>query len=211
VGGAQRVAAFTSFVAKGVYSGYDTDQQKVPVDIFAKAPNQRTTIVHMAPGDSVRTFDGRAGWIASPDKPVPLMALNGGNLEGARIDALASFPSQLKQAFTQLRAGTTAIDDNEVQVVQGTIAGQPPVNLYFNEDGLLVRILRFVETSVGRVPTQIDFSDYRDVAGVKLPFKWITTWTNGQTTTELSDVQPNATIDAAKFARPAPAPPPKLQ
>jgi hypothetical protein len=73
----------------------------------------------------------------------------------------------------------------------------------------LVRVVRFGETAVGRVPTQIDYSDYREVAGVKMPFKWIVTWTNGQATTELSEVTPNVAIDAAKFARPAPAPRPK--
>jgi hypothetical protein len=84
--------------------------------------------------------------------------------------------------------------------------------LYFDENtGLLVRALRYADTAVGRVPTQIDYSDYREVAGVKVPFKWTTTWTDGQATTELSEVQPNVTIDAAKFGRPAPAPPPKVQ
>jgi outer membrane lipoprotein-sorting protein len=83
------------------------------------------------------------------------------------------------------------------------------VNFYFDQSGLLVRVLRFSDTAVGRVPTQIDYSDYRDVAGVKLPFKWIITWTNGQTTTELSQIQPNTTIDAARFNRPAPAAKPK--
>jgi outer membrane lipoprotein-sorting protein len=103
----------------------------------------------------------------------------------------------------------TTIDDREVHVVQGTNGGQLPVNLYFDESGLLVRVVRFSETSVGTVPTQVDYADYRDVSGVKMPFRWTTTWTNGQSTTELTEVQPNVPIDAARFARPAPAPVPK--
>src|SRR6267378_4279323 len=46
IGGTQRAANLTSFVAKGTYSGYETDLAKVPVEIFARAPAQRTTIVH---------------------------------------------------------------------------------------------------------------------------------------------------------------------
>ena len=202
----------TSFSARGTYSGYDTDHQKVPVEIFAKAPAQRASIVHgigTANGDSVRTYDGRAGWLASPDKPVPLIALTGGNLEGARIDAILSFPAQIKQAFSQWRIGSTTIDDRDVQVVQGTNAGQPPVKLYFDpESGLLVRLVRYSESPIGRVPTQIDYSDYREVSGVKMPFRWTVTWTDNKTFTELSEVQPNVSIDAAKFARPTPPPPP---
>jgi photosynthetic reaction center cytochrome c subunit len=211
IGGAQRVEGLTSFVAKGTYEGYDTEMMKVPVEIFAKAPDQRSTIVHASWGDSIRVYDGRAGWIASPDKPVPLMPLSTGNLEGARIESIVSFPAQLKESFSQWKVGSTIIGDRDVQVVQGTGGGQSPVNLYFDESGMLVRLVRWSDTVVGRVPTQIDFANYRDVSGVKIPFRWTVTWTNGQTTTELSEVQPNAAIDPSRFARPAPAPPPKLQ
>jgi outer membrane lipoprotein-sorting protein len=209
LGGSQRLASLTSFTAKGTFIGFETEQTKVGVDIFAKAPGQRTTIVHTNIGDSVRVFDGRAAWIAAPDKPLPLMTLTGGNLDGAKIDAIVTFPAQIREAFSQWRVGATGIDDKEVRVVQGTNPRQPPVNFYFDESGLLVRVVRFVDTAVGRVPTQTDYSDYREVAGVKLPFKWIATWTDGQATTELTEVQPNTAIDASRFARPAPAPRPK--
>jgi photosynthetic reaction center cytochrome c subunit len=214
LGGAQRVSALTSFTAKGSYSGYDTDHQKFPLEVYAKAPSLRAMIVHMSIGgavqDSVRTYDGRAGWIASPDKPVPLMALTGGNLSGAKLEALLSFPGQIKQSFSQWRAGMTSIEDRDVQVLQGTNAGQPPVKLYFDsKSGLLVRVVRYSESPVGRTPTQIDYDNYRDVAGVKMPFHWIVTWTDGQATIDLSDVQANVPIDASKFVKPAPAAPPK--
>lgn len=211
IGGAQRLAALTSFVAKGTYEGFDTEQLKVPVEIYAKAPAQRTTIVHTPFGDSVRVFDGRAGWISAPDKPMPLMPLSKANLDGAKVDAMIAFPLQVKQTFSQWKVSATVIDDKDVRVVQGTNAGQTPVNLYFDESGMLVRVVHYNETAVGTVPTQIDYSDYRDVAGVKLPFKLIVTWTNGQATILLSEIQPNVTIDAARFARPAPAAPPRLQ
>ena len=209
LGGSQRVAGLTSFAGKGTYIGFETEQTKVPVEVFAKAPLQRATVVHMTVGDKVTLYDGRAAWIAGSDKPIPLMPLTGGNLDGAKIDALVAFPAQIKQAFSQWQVGATAIDDREVHVLRGTNPRQPPVNFYFDESGLLVRVVRFVDTAVGRVPTQIDYSDYREVSGVKMPFKWTVTWTNGQSTTELSEMQGNVSIDAARFARPAPARPPK--
>jgi photosynthetic reaction center cytochrome c subunit len=209
LGGPQRLAGLTSFAGKGTYIGFETEQTKVPVEIFAKAPLQRATVVHMTVGDKVTLYDGRAAWIAGSDKPLPLMSLTGGNLDGAKIDALVAFPAQLKQAFSQWQVGATAIDDREVHVLRGTNPRQLPVNFYFDQSGLLVRVVRFVDTAVGRVPTQIDYNDYREVSGVKMPFKWTVTWTNGQSTTELSEVQPNVSIDAARFSRPAPARPPK--
>jgi outer membrane lipoprotein-sorting protein len=211
LGGAQRLTSLRSFTGKGTYSGYDTEQAMVPIDILAKTPGQLATIVHAGFGDIVRVCDGRAAWIASADKPLPLMQLTGGNLDGAKVEALVAFPMQIKQAFRQWKVTSTVIDDKEVQVLQGTNPRQPPVNLYFDDSGLLVRLVRFVDTAVGQVPTQIDYADYREVSGVKMPFRWVATWTDGQSTTQLSEVQPNVSIEDARFAKPAPAAPPKLQ
>src|SRR5579862_5070392 len=44
VGGAQKAAALSSIVFKGTYQGYA--EAKAPVDIYLKAPNQRTMVVH---------------------------------------------------------------------------------------------------------------------------------------------------------------------
>jgi hypothetical protein len=63
--------------------------------------------------------------------------------------------------------------------------------------------VRYTNSPVGRIPTRVDYSDYRDVGGVKMPFKWTVTWLDGRETFELTDVQPNVAIDAAKFGKPA--------
>jgi len=212
VGGAQRLANLTSFAAKGTYQGYDTDLEAVPLDVLAKAPGQRTAIIHLRIGDSTTIYDGRAGWIAAPDKPVRLLTLAGEDLDGVKLDAALSFPAGIKQALGQWRAGfpKASIGDREVQIVQGTAAGGSRVKLFFDQQsGLLLRTVRYTDTAVGIIPAQIDYSDYREVAGVKLPFHWVITWTDGQATVELSEVQPNVAMDASKFAKPAPAPLPK--
>jgi hypothetical protein len=91
-----------------------------------------------------------------------------------------------------------------VQILQGVNTGELPVNFYFDDAGLLVRMVRWNNTSSGVVPTQIDYSDYREVAGVKMPYKILMTWTDGQNTFALTDIQPNVPVNAARFARPAP-------
>ncbi len=206
LGGTAQLAKLSSFVAKGTYSGFDTDHKELPVDIFAKAPNQRTWIIHMPDGDSYRVFDGRNGWWAGPDGPAPIETLTSGNLDRYRLEAIVAFPAGIKQAFGRWKVGRTAIDDRPVHIVQGTNAGLLPVNLYFdNKSGLLVRLVRWNETPVGPVPTQINYDDYRDVAGVKMPFTWEVSQTYMQMTIKLSEVRANVPIDAARFVRPAPA------
>jgi len=178
----------------------------VPVDIYAKAPNQRTWIIHMADGDSSRVFDGRNGWWAGPDAPAPIETLTSGNLDRYRLEALVAFPAGIKQAFARWKVGRTAIDDRPVQIVQGTNPGLLPVNLYFDtKTGMLVRLVRWNDTPVGPVPTEINYGDYRGVAGVKMPFTWTVSQTYMQMTIKLSEIRPNVPVEAARFARPVPA------
>ena len=171
---------------------------------MASAPNRRTQVVRAPDGEGIKTFDGSTAWVAEGWRPLPLMPLTGGNLEAARLEALVSFPASLRQAFSQWQVSSTIIDDRVVRILQGTNADQLPVNFYFDESGLLVRIVRWNRTAVGTVPVQFDYSDYRDVAGVKMPFRTVLTWTDGRNIIALNEVLPNARIDAARFARPAP-------
>ena len=134
--------------------------------------------------------------------------LPGAELDAARIDADLWFPAGIKQALTDWRAGfpITTVEDKEVTIIQGTAAGRSRIKLFFdNETGLLIRQLRYSDTPVGTVPIQVDYSNYREVAEVKIPFRSVVTWTNGQTIVELNDVQPNTAIAAARFGKPAPA------
>jgi photosynthetic reaction center cytochrome c subunit len=207
IGGVARLKALTSFVARGTYLGYG-DAQDVPVEIHARAPDQLTKIVRTFNGLSTSTYDGRNGWSASPDAetPIPLRALAGGELEGARLDAQLAFPFGVKQVLTDWRGAMPATlgKDRDVYVIQGSSASGLPVKLYFDaESGLLVRQVRYTEAALGRNMTQIDYEDYRDVAGVKMPVKWTLAWQSGQARFELTDVQPNVPVDAARFARPA--------
>ena len=187
LGGAQSVADLTSFVATGTYGGFNTGGDMLPVEIFAMAPDQRAQIVHTLEGDAIKTYDGNESWVSEGWRPMPLMPFTGGILEGARLEALVSFPG-----------------DRQVRILQGTNPEELPVHFYFDDAGLLTRIVRWNDTAVGTVPLQVDYEDYREVAGVQMPFRTVMTWTDGQSTFVLKEVRPNVEIPAARFARPAP-------
>jgi photosynthetic reaction center cytochrome c subunit len=212
LGGAQKLATLTSFVAKGTYQGY-ADDTKYPVEIYGKAPGQAAQILHEDGGDSAWICDGRSAWVAQPqvETPVTVVALTAGDLDGARVEAELAFPGQVKQVLTKWRTGPPVeLDGREVTVVEGTSAGGNGVKLYFEpKSGLLLRMVRYTNLPVGQIPTEIDYSDYRDVSGIKMPFHIVKTWVDGRAIIELSSIQPNVQIDAAKFTRPAPPVPPK--
>jgi len=105
---------------------------------------------------------------------------------------------------TLLQSAAMFGQDREVQVVQGNGPRGLLVTLYFDkESGLLLRMVRYGGSPIGRLPTQIDYGDYREVGGIKLPFRMSFTWLDGRDAIQLNDVQTNVSIDPAKFRRPA--------
>ena len=229
LGGAQRLAGLTSFVAKGTSVGFGGFGGGGDVEISAKAPDKRATIIlfkaETGRGDQIRVYDGRTGWVRTPLNVVGEFQLVGGDLDGYRFDAQLSFPGQIKQILTNLKTGppTTIMDlpapssqsslqadvtlgqEHTVDVVQGTGPRGLLVTLFFDrQTGLLLRELRYGNTPIGRVPTQIDYANYRDVNGVKLPFRITYAWLDGRDSIVLNDIKTNVAIDDAKFGRPAP-------
>ena len=209
VGGAQKVAAFTSFTGSGTYRGYD-DSEETALEIAMTSMGQYYTAGHPASGAHITTFDGAAAWYAAPptDRPFPLIALTGQEMDGLRLQAQLFFPAQIKGALRNWRTGFgTEINDRRMNVIQGNLPtpGSIATLAFDAQTGLLVRMLRYGPSPVGRLVTRIDYSDYRDVGttGVKMPFKWTMSWLDGRNVYTLMNVQPNARIDAARFAKPA--------
>jgi hypothetical protein len=228
-GGAQRLAALTSISARGTAVGFGGFGGNGTVELVAKAPDKRATIILFKAetnrGDQIRTYDGATGWVRTPLNVVGEFQLIGSDLDGARVDAQLSFPGQIKSILTNLKSGppTTITDlpaptsqssvlqgavgnqSHVVDVVQGTGPRGLLVTLYFDQQtGLLLRELRFGLSPIGRVPTQIDFGDYRDVNGVKLPFRMTYAWLDGRDAIVLDEIRTNVPVDEAKFGRPAP-------
>jgi len=209
IGGAQNVARMTSFVATGKSVGYRGFGGGGVVEVAAQAPDRRATHISFPEypdrGVSVRTYNGQTGWIATPLAVVPKYELGGSERDGARLDAMLSFPSQIKQTLTDLRVGLpTTIDDKDVTVLQGNGPNGTLATLYFDDQsGLMVRLVRHGRSPIGRVPTQVDYSDYRDVAGIKFPFRWTFAWLDGRDQFEFGDVKVNVQIPAATFGEPS--------
>jgi hypothetical protein len=208
VGGAQKLAGLKSFIATGKSEGYEGLGGGGSFQIFAKAPDMRTTQIvfkdHPERGDSTRAYDGKAGWVKSPRGLLPEFEQTGSELDGARLDAMLSFPQQIKTALNNYRVGSPdSIGEMDVNVVQGSGPRGFLATLYFDQKtGLLVRVVRYSASPIGRIPTQMDYSDYRDVGGIKFPFTYTFSWLDGRDQFKLTDVKVNAPIDAAKFAKP---------
>jgi ubiquinol-cytochrome c reductase cytochrome b subunit len=204
LGGAEKVSAISSIAGTGKVMAFGNFGGGGNFEYFAQAPDKRAMLSHLPDGESSRTFDGRAGWFAIPLAVVPKYPLTGGELDGARLDAELSFPAQIARTLIGLRTGPIAeLNGKEYYLVQGNGARGAFVSLYFDrETGLLVRTIRYTPSQIGKVPTQVDYENYRDVGGIKFPFKWTFTWLDGRDSFDFTDVKFNAPIDPAKFGEP---------
>src|SRR5262245_17023188 len=154
VGGTQRLAALTSFTATGTRVGYGPESETSQLQIFAKAPAQRTSIIQTSSGNNISTFDGTRGWLSAPFRPVDVLEVTGQELEGMKFTAALGFPGGVKQMASMWRVGrAVVIDDKEAWVVQGTGTSGAMISLLFDsESGMLLRSIAYADSPVGRLP-----------------------------------------------------------
>jgi outer membrane lipoprotein-sorting protein len=199
MGGADAIRTITSRVEKGMIL---VGGSQTPIEVLTKAPNKRVTISHTANGDSFTAFDGTAGWMGNMGRPAREMSP--AESGASSLDAEFAIALRLKEIFPQIRrARPEQIGGAMCESLIGTGPGRLPVRLYFDQNsGLLIRLVRYAETPVGRNPTQVDYADYRDADGVKIPFRWTLSRLNGRFTIQIADVKSNVPIDDAKFTKP---------
>jgi len=199
IGGADAMKKTTSRVMTGKILAGGNES---PIEVLTKAPNKRVSITQMGGGSSYTAFDGTAGWLGNTGRPARSMSAAESAASG--LDSEFYLGLRLKELFPQLRRGRPdQINGAECETLIGAAPGRPQVRLYFDKSsGLLVRMVRLAETPLGRNPTQIDYADYRDVNGVKVPFRWTLSRPNGRFTIQIAEVKANADIPDSKFEKP---------
>jgi len=206
VGGVDALQKITSRVQKGTLTAFGG--QHFPVDVYSKAPDKRASVMHLPGGDSVTAFDGKQGWLSVPGRVHVMPAAEN---DAARIDADLYLPAHLKTLYAKFSVDIgEKIDGHDTYMIVGRNEGQPPLRLYLDkESGLLLRVVRYAETPLGRNPAQIDYADYRDVNGVKVPFRWTLARPGNRFTIQVEQVEQNIPVDDSKFAPPPPSAAPK--
>ncbi len=202
VGGADAVNKIKTRVQKGKLDAFGT---QYPVEVYSEAPDKRVSVAHPSRGDSITAFNGEVGWLAMPNA---VHRMTAAEAEAARIDAQLHFPIQVREIYKEFRVRPgEEIAGRPTVLVSAKATGKPDLRLYFDqENGLLLRQMRFAETPIGRNPTQIDYADYRVADGVKIPYKWTLTRPNGSFTIQIDDVQQNVPVDEKLFVMPSEKP-----
>jgi hypothetical protein len=217
VGGEAAIQKVSTRMAKGTvqYGGLIAERGNgrtpppFPVEISAKLPGMRALITAEGNG-VVRSSNGDKGWQQgrfSKDPRHQPRDMRANEHENFKLEDPYFFAGQLKQLVTGLRvARTEEVGGKQTFVVVGRTQVLPEVQLFFDKDsGMLLRVVTQTQGLTGRLPTLYDYSDFRSVDGVKVPFHWVSTdISEGQSYTyQLDQVQQNVAVDAVKFVRPS--------
>jgi hypothetical protein len=176
--------------------------QTATVVVEDTSAGQVRTSIEGPPAPSTRGFDGKAAWSQTGQRVRDHEGVEATNMS---LSADLALPTAIKGSYTALGVQNYGrIAGHQVITVQGRRAAGVSEQLMFDrESGLLARRVIRLSTPMGELPVQIDYNDYRPVAGVQTPFDVrIADWESVSAFT-FTEVTVNQPIDAARFARPA--------
>jgi Photosynthetic reaction centre cytochrome C subunit len=145
------------------------------------------------------TFDGTIVSKTSDGAKIDLQADESDNI---KRDAQIFANPDLKKIYAQMDVRFfDKIDGREVWTVQATTADKKRENLVFDATtGFLVRRSASTRTVLGNFVYQVNYEDYKDFGGVKLPTTMKFAVPGIYWTRKILDVKNNVNIDDAKFS-----------
>ena len=198
VGGADALHKIKTRVQRGNIESFG---EKYPIDIYSEGPDKRVSVSHPRSGESITAYNGQVGWLAMPRG---FHKMTDAEQQSASIDAQLYLAARLPELYQDfhVHSGET-INGRPTYMVSARGKNLPGLQLYFDqESGLLVRLIRYTETPLGRNPAQVDYADYRVTDGVTIPFQWTLTRPNGSFTIQIDAVKQNVPVDEKFFIMP---------
>jgi len=211
IGGRAALTKITSRVVRGsIVLTSPVGDLAGTVEMYSKAPNKnRTLVVVDVPGigqvvDDQR-FDGTAGYVTN--SLVGNREVMGDALAAVRNSVFPSpFLNYKESGATLTLAGVEKVGGKDSYVIRAVPKTGPAVRVFFDQESfMLVKTVTTVNApqAGGDVEQVVEFSDFKEVDGIKVSHTTKTT-TPGQTiVATVKDVKHNVAIEDSTFARPA--------
>jgi hypothetical protein len=206
VGGQEAASKFQTQVVKGTRDA--SQGRSWPFEATSKGPDKFLMVVQVPQFGTVsQAVNGATGWVSNPRAT---RALTPSELNDLRFAAGLFDVIKFRPAATMRSAGRRKMGDRDVYVVVDRPSQGVSQRYFFDaQTGLLLRISTLTETVLSPLPDQIDFEDYRDVDGLKIPF--VTRVSNIDTfysyTRTITEIRHGIAVQDKLFEMPPPQPP----
>ena len=201
LGGRAAIDAVTSQRMKGTFQVRDIVGN---IEAWSKEPNKTLVAIEFPRlGTLKKGFDGETRWVQTPvgtfsdSSPQEIAELD--------RDAAAYSARKIKSLFESLKLETKAkLNGREMNVIEGKPAKGPAEKLFFDaENGLLVRWdMARRQEGRGTVFVKVHLEDYRDVGGLKVPYKIRFAFESFALVVQITELEHNVPIDDAIFTKP---------
>ncbi|HYM60629.1 MAG TPA: c-type cytochrome [Thermoanaerobaculia bacterium] len=195
-----RAKTVRSYTLTGTVTGFAG--KALPFAVERRLPDSVRIEVTDEDGKFMQGFDGTRGWMHDAKGTRDLAPPQ---IERLReiMDALDSMvhPVTGTEGY-RARRNKEKINERDTIVLDRNVDTHHHESLYFDaESGLLVRKVVLTDRSIGRVPEQTDFEDYRDAGGIKLPFivraSYVDPWIGA--TRKVTELHLDADIAPSRF------------
>lgn len=177
-----------------------------PNEITLVAPDKLLIVATTKQGTVRQVVNGDKGW-----------TMNGANVRtlapAAAVEAKRSSDElfnivKVKPSQSMRLGGMQRVGEREAYVVENATDAKTEHYYFDSQTGLLLRKMTLNKTVLMPFPEQLDFEDYRDVDGVKVPFtiRYSAIDTYDSWTRTFTEIKRNALVDDTVFAMPI-APP----
>ena len=201
-GGTEAWKKVSSLSMRGIYQTQDSSEF-IGVEILEKAPDKSLYKLKFPHDVVVRDVsDGQTAWIEDPRGG--FHEYKGAALESRlRRASLADHSKAILLAAAGKVLRADKVGTHSVYVVEYPSAKDVTSRIYFDTDsGFAVRTEDIIDTPQGPYTVQLDLEDYRDIEGLKIPFRMRRTEKGAVFNIRITQVKLNPSIDDAIFAKP---------
>jgi hypothetical protein len=198
VGGTAALSKLKTRVLKGsllAESGFTA-----PLEIYVKGPDKLLMILHTPGGGATIAFNGKTAWQKNENG---LRDMTGAEAEFVKRQSQSFTGAGLDSSLKNLEVkGKAKLRDRETYVIAP--ASSPVIRMYFDtQTGLLLRQDEEVDAPDGKTKLIVEFEDYRELDGVKLPFRRRWSRPGFSFTHKFDEIKHNIAIDDSRFEKPS--------
>ncbi len=199
LGGKTAIEKLKTELQTGTFEG---NGGNMPVEIAIKAPNKWRFEIKLPDGKTFKQLsNGEKGWRVDPQQGVEEMTRDHMLLTSRFLDLQA--PIRFKETYTKAEVkGKDKQGGRDCYLIEATPKEGKPQTMFFDvETGFLLRVDFTVEMNQGTFSAEMDFDNYKDVEGVKIPFTLHQTGAEDWTIT-FSDIKRDISLDDKQFEKP---------